>query len=327
MIFSVEWGRTYAWDYGAWLLTALFRLQAPRVCLWSACVTSRNHSRLLQSLPPYATELPQDCQRSEVPGAVHYDSAYFRERWESNQWLLVYPTPEGEVTAAASGLFPKEDLDSLAANPGAAGARLMEKLEQHLCRPLPERYTLDWYTFLHSDHGDSGAAWLTLAAGQFIDGVRAADQSCNFHFDREGELVGIYCRLLVQDNAALPATDWPDEADVIRVAEAAYLADLRNLPGPGQKVESIERAYRGATPTLIARHAGCGETEVNARTLEAYYSCGHGWPERPHYGVAEGKGVVQLHDLPPYFEDGVFVVDASGGYLLSGSASLPIPTG
>jgi hypothetical protein len=224
------------------------------------------------------------------------------------------------VSAAPSGLLPREDLDRLAADPGAAGTRLMETLERHLCRPPPERYTLDWYTFLQSNLGGSGAAWLTLAAGQFIDGVRASNKSCNFHFDREGELVGIYCQLLAAKDVALPAADWPDEADVIRVAEAAYLADLRNLPGPGQKVESIERVYRGSIPTLIARHAGCGETAVNARTLEAQYGCDdYSWPERPYHGIAEGESVIQLHDLPPYFEDGVFALDSSGGFLLSGT--------
>ncbi|MDO8863670.1 ankyrin repeat domain-containing protein [Haliea sp. E1-2-M8] len=236
---------------------------------------------------------------------------------------MVYPSPALKDGAASPGLFPKEDLDQLAADPDTVGARLMEKLDQNLCRPRPEGYTLDWSTYLQSHHGGTGAAWLTLWARQLIDGVRAENQSCNMHFNRKGELLNLHCRLLAQANAALPAEDWPDEEEVIRVAEAAYLAELRNLAGPGQKVESIERVYRGGAPTLIAKHAGCGETVVNAITLDARYGCQYGWPERPHHGIAEGESVVHLDGLPPYFEDRAFAVAGGSGYLLSGSVQRP----
>lgn len=177
---------------------------------------------LLLNVGSCATSLPASCHLREVHDGVRYESTYSVEEWRSNRWLLFYSVPQDDPAANISRLFPKENLDRLISDPAAAGARLMEEVEQHLCRPRPEGYTFKWSTTLQTDRGGAGPSWLILWSRQLIDGVPVENHGCGLHFDREGELRFVNCELLGLDITALPAGDRPDETDVVRAAEPAY---------------------------------------------------------------------------------------------------------
>lgn len=265
-----------------------------------------------------AADLPRGCERQETAGDVGYRSGALQERRQGHFWEVAWPVPES--AAAGAPLLPARDLQQMAAAPDRAGEQLLAAVNEKLCRPRPGLPELEWKTFLQARHGGgSGPAWQSLYARQSIDGVPVVNVPCQANFSRDGDLLNLACQLLVPDEIALREEQWPDDAAVTAAAEAAYLADLANLPGPGQKVVSIEREYFGAVPMLLAQHAGCGVTRIHALTLEANYHCepepAH--PERP--GPPEDGHLLLLDDLPAYFEDLAFVVDDTGGFIIAGS--------
>ncbi|WP_162846188.1 ankyrin repeat domain-containing protein [Seongchinamella sediminis] len=264
--------------------------------------------------PGTAAGAPANCERSEDGGVDYYQSTYFREQLAGDFWRLE------SLASAGRALLPPQDLKQMAAEPAAAGERLMAAVDAHLCQPRPAHPELQWTTFLQSQHGGSGGrAWQTLSARQFIDGLPVDGGYCYAHFDREGQFLTVGCSLVARNDVALGEGEWPGEEEVVAVAEAAYIADLANLPGSGQKVESIERRYGGAQPFLLVRHVGCGVTRVNALTLEARYHCEEIRPMPVRSGLQDNEKLLLLEDLPPYFEDSAFVMDDSGGYLIAGS--------
>ncbi|WP_157976691.1 ankyrin repeat domain-containing protein [Parahaliea mediterranea] len=256
------------------------------------------------------------CERNEIGGLESYTFDGLVEQRSGNFWELAWPAPGAKAPAE---LLPPQDLGQMAADPAAAGAQLLAAIDARLCRQRPALPELKWKTFLQAQHGGGGGlAWQSLYALQSIGGVAVEHASCQANFARDGRFLNLACRLVLPEHVALREEQWPDDATVIAAAEKAYLADLANVPGPGQSVATIERRYYGEAPVVLAHHSGCGWSSVHALTLEASYACD------PEPAVPAGQSAVDdghlllLDDIPPYFTDGAFVADGQGGFIIAG---------
>lgn len=269
--------------------------------------------------------LPAGCTRSKlISGVGSIDSPWFREGQGEKQWILVYPNPRREKQGKPNpgALVDPVDPERIMAAPEAEGRRLLAAAARRLCGSLPEGLELKWSAFLQRDFGSTGKTWLTVNAHQLIDGLPVDRHFCFFNYSRRGELQNFRCQLLRPEIVRLPLGEWPSDKEVAAIAGQAYLEELRNLPGPGQRPERIERKYTAEGPTIEVEHAGCGVTRIDVGTGESRYVCSER-PVRPRHGVLEPRELVTVVELKaPGFEPAqVVAANRDGAVLVVGNQS------
>ncbi len=279
---------------------------------------------MLPAIALTAAEPPPGCKKFKTFHYRSVGSPWFMEHWSDTEWKLGFPNPRFKRTDknGPPHLMDGIDIDEALSSPSLTGGQILTAIDRHLCKPRPAGLELEWQSFLQKDVGGTGRAWLSVSGTQTIDGIPTQGRYCQANYSRRGSLLDLNCSLLRPESVRVPRADWPTDEEARVLAEQAYLADLRNLPGPGQNTRTVNYRYRASGPVIQVQHTGCGSTQVDVSTRQARYYCPSDLPGRPRHGVGSPPArLVMVDDLiPGFWPEQIAVGDDGNAVLVLGQA-------